>query len=340
MPANEWDHDDAPNLSVVVPLYNEQETLPELYRRLIIALEMLGTFEIVFVDDGSRDATLGILARLRSDDPRLSIVQLSRNFGHQAAVSAGLAHAAGRAVIVMDGDLQDPPEVLGEFIEKWREGYDVVYAIRQGRKEGLCKRLGYYLFYRLLHSVSELEIPLDSGDFCLMDRKAVEVLNHLPEKSRFVRGLRTFIGFRQVGVAYEREARAAGRSKYTFRKLLGLAADGLMGFSNAPLHLVAWLGALSLAGALGTAIWAGLQAGFNPGSSGVLCVVFLMAAVQLFGLAIVGEYVRRIFQEVKARPAYVVQQVWTSSMENSVRPALRLAKEVVAFETVPERRHA
>src|SRR5262249_21531311 len=188
-------------------------------------------YELVFVNDGSSDTTPSLLDELRRRDPRVVPLHLSRNFGHQPAISAGLARARGQAVIVMDGDLQDPPELLGRFVERWREGHEVVYAVRTRRKENLLKRAGYYLFYRLLRAVSDLDIPLASGDFCLMDRKVADVLNHLPERMRFVRGLRTFVGFRQVGVPYPRAAREAGKPKYTFPALVRLAIDGLVSFS-------------------------------------------------------------------------------------------------------------
>src|SRR5439155_22561917 len=190
------------------------------------------TYELVLVNDGSRDATAELLDELQARDAHVVVVHLSRNFGHQPAVSAGLELARGRAVIIMDGDLQDPPEVLDQFIAAWRAGNDVVYAIRTKRKEGLLKRTAYALFYRLLRAVSDLDIPLDSGDFCLMDRKVVDVLKHLPEQVRFVRGLRTFVGFRQTGVRYERAARNAGEPKYSLRALVGLAVDGLVSFSS------------------------------------------------------------------------------------------------------------
>ena len=199
---------ESPILSVVVPLFNEQETIRELHHRLAETLSSLGIpHEILLVNDGSRDATPELIRGLQQADKNVAAIHLSRNFGHQAAVSAGIDHARGNAVIVMDGDLQDPPEVLPFFVARWREGFEVVYAIRQDRKEGLIKRLGYYLFYRILGAISEIDIPLDSGDFCLMDRRVVDIIKHLPEKMRFIRGLRSFVGFRQVGVAYERAAR-------------------------------------------------------------------------------------------------------------------------------------
>jgi dolichol-phosphate mannosyltransferase len=302
----------APELSVVVPLFNEQENVAELYRRLVTALDALWLgYELVLVDDGSSDRTAVLLDELRRRDPRVAPLHLSRNFGHQPAISAGLARARGQAVIVMDGDLQDPPEVLGRFIERWREGYEVVYAVRTERRENFLKRAGYFLFYRLLRAVSELDIPLDSGDFCLMDRKVVDVINHLPERMRFVRGLRAFVGFRQVGMPYPRAAREAGKPKYTFPALARLAIDGLVSFSAAPLHLVTYLGLLSAGLAVLFLVWlladAWRHEAAPPGWASVVVVVLFMSAVQLLSLGIVGAYVRRIFLEVKGRPTYIVR---------------------------------
>jgi glycosyltransferase involved in cell wall biosynthesis len=307
---NEWLG--APDLSVVVPLFDEEENVEELYRRLVAALDALWLgYELVFVNDGSGDRTPALVDELRRRDPRVVPLHLSRNFGHQPAISAGLAHARGQAVIIMDGDLQDPPEVLGRFIERWREGYEVVYAVRTQRKESIIKRAGYFLFYRLLRAISDLEIPLDSGDFCLMDRKVVDVLNHLPERMRFVRGLRTFVGFRQVGVTYPRAAREAGKPKYTFRALVRLALDGIISFSSAPLNLVTYLAILSGGLALLLLVWVLADAWSRhespSGWASAIVVVLFMSAVQLLSLGIVGEYVRRIFQEVKGRPAYIVR---------------------------------
>src|SRR5438477_11335358 len=203
-------------------------------------------YELVFVNDGSSDATADLLNDLATSDPYARVVHLARNFGHQAAVSAGLSVARGGVIAVMDCDLQDPPEILPKFLEKWREGFQVVYAIRKKRKEWLGKRFAYWAFYRLMSAISELEIPLDSGDFCVMDRSAVDLLNSLPERQRFVRGLRTWIGLRQTGIEYERDARAAGVPQYTFAKLMKLATDGLVSFSSVPLKLVTRLGILSL----------------------------------------------------------------------------------------------
>jgi dolichol-phosphate mannosyltransferase len=299
-------------LSVVVPLFNEEENIAELYRRLVAALDALWLdYELVLVNDGSSDSTASLLNELRWRDARVVPLHLSRNFGHQPAISAGLVHARGQAVIIMDGDLQDPPEIVGRFIERWREGHEVVYAVRTQRKENFVKRAGYFLFYRLLRAVSDLDIPLDSGDFCLMDRKVVDVLNHLPERMRFVRGLRTFVGFRQIGVSYPRAAREAGKPKYTFRALVRLALDGLFSFSSAPLNLVTYLGFISAGLAFLVLAWLLANAWRHnvspPGWASTIVVVLFMSAVQLISLGIVGAYVRRIFLEVKGRPTYIVR---------------------------------
>jgi dolichol-phosphate mannosyltransferase len=312
----------APDLSIVVPFFNEEENVGELYRRLVAALDALWlSYELVFVNDGSGDRTPALLDELRFRDPRVEPLHLSRNFGHQPAISAGLAHARGQAVLIMDGDLQDPPEVLGRFIERWREGYEVVYAVRTQRKENIFKRAGYYLFYRLLRALSDLDIPLDSGDFCLMDRKVVDVLNHLPERMRFVRGLRTFVGFRQIGVTYPRAAREAGKPKYNLRALVGLAADGIISFSSLPLRLVSYLGLTSGGLAMLLLIWLVVNAWkTNQAPSGwatAIVVVLIMASVQLLSLGIIGEYVRRIFLEVKGRPTYIIRD--TPEKESTAR---------------------
>jgi len=317
------------DVSVVVPLCNEGANVHELYDRLTASLTSLRMdYELVFVDDGSSDDTPSLLADLQADDGRVVVVTLSRNFGHQAAISAGIDLACGDAVIVMDGDLQDPPEVLGDLIHAWRLGNDVVYAVRSARKEGLLKRAGYALFYRLLRAVSDIDIPLDSGDFGLMDRQVVDVLKQLPEKQRFVRGLRAFVGFRQVGVPYERAARSGGRSKYTFRRLLRLALDGLFNFSEFPLRLVTRLGLLSAAAAIVMTFvllsrWM-LGQEIPSGWLITLNVVLVMSALQLLSLGLVGETVQRIFREVKGRPNYIVREV-----RGRQQPSYRTAEEVV-----------
>jgi len=230
-------------VSVVLPCYNEEEVLERLYRRLSeAAVDLEEDMEVVLIDNGSTDATWEKMGEIHQRDPRWKMVRFSRNFGHQTAVSAGLRYATGDAVIVMDADLQDPPEELHRFISKWKEGYEVVYAVRKQRKENVLKRAAYKGFYRLLSSLSNHDIPLDSGDFCLMDRTVVDLINQMPEKNRFVRGLRAWAGFRQTDFEYERQARAEGEPKYTFSKLMKLAIDGIFSFSAAPLRLATFLG--------------------------------------------------------------------------------------------------
>jgi polyisoprenyl-phosphate glycosyltransferase len=300
-----------PLVSVVVPLCNEEPSVDELYRRLAAALDASGvSYEVIAVDDGSADATGARLDELADTDDRLVVLHLSRNFGHQAAVSAGIDHAQGEAVVVMDGDLQDPPEVVPQFIAAWREGYDVVYGVRRHRKESLFKRLGYAAFYRLWNAISDLDIPLDSGDFCLMDRRVVEVLTHLPERMRFIRGLRSFVGFRQVGLPYERAAREAGSSKYNLSALVGLAIDGLVSFSGYPLRLVTHLGLTTICVAFALLAWVLFDAWVTqsapPGWASTIVVVLFMSSVILLCQGIVCEYLRLIFLEVKRRPTYIV----------------------------------
>jgi dolichol-phosphate mannosyltransferase len=271
------------------------------------------SYELVFVNDGSSDHTGSILDQLHTVDSSVTVIHLSRNFGHQAAISAGIAHARGAAVIVMDGDLQDPPEVLTDFIATWRRGYDVVYAIRAQRKEPLWKRAAYRLFYRLLRAVSDIPIPLDSGDFCLMDRKVVTALNALPERTRFVRGLRTFVGFKQIGLEYARAARAAGEPKYTLSALVRLAIDGLISFSSYPLRVATYAGIAAAAAALLLTVWVLIDASYNRmtprGWASTLIIVMFMGGIQLITTGIIGEYIRQIFIESKGRPQYIVGTV-------------------------------
>lgn len=302
-------------LSVALPLYNEEEVLPELLDRLGAVLDGLegGPHEIVCVDDGSRDRTAEMLEEAARDEPRLVLVKLSRNFGHQAAFSAALDHVTGDAVVMMDADLQDPPEVIPEFVERWREGWDVVYARRARRKESWLLRLSYFVFYRLLSTMSDVRLPLDAGDFALLSRRVVDTLRSAPERHRYLRGLRSWAGFRQVGVEVERAERAAGRSKYTPRKLFRLAFDGIFSFTVAPLRFAAAVGALAvlLTGAYGAyALWAKLFLDRSPqGFTALILTVIFVSGVNLFFLGVIGEYVGRIYQETKARPLYVVDRV-------------------------------
>lgn len=306
-----------PLLSVVLPAYNEQEVLSLTYQRFAAMrapLAELGLdLELVFVNDGSVDATPRLLEQFAAADDGVRAVNLTRNFGHQAAVCAGISLARGDAVAVMDCDLQDPPELLPALVERWREGYHVVYGVRKKRKEWIGKRLAYWAFYRVFAHISDLDIPLDSGDFCLMDRSVVELLEQLPERQRFVRGLRTWVGLHQTGLEYERPARVAGEPAYTMRALVKLAMDGLVSFSNVPLRMVTRLGMLAalFAMAMGAwVVWSVLTGQPMPrGWASLACLVLLMAAVQLISLGIIGEYLARMFLEVKRRPTYLIASV-------------------------------
>lgn len=303
-------------LSVIIPIYNEEENIQELYSRLCKSLDPTRMdYELLFVNDHSRDRSLDMLKDIRNSDPRVRIVSLSRNFGHQAAVTAGLRFARGAQVIVMDGDLQDPPEVLPELIAARQEGqWDVLYAIRRKRKEGFLIRLLYHLFYRLLRKMARINIPADSGDFCIMSRRVVDSINNLPERIRFVRGLRAWVGFRQSGMEYERAARHAGKSKYSWRALLRLAADGILGFSYIPLRLCAYLGLGVFVVGLFYAfflILGRLMGNYTaiPGWTTVMVVTVVMGGLQMMMIGVVGEYIGRIYEELKGRPVFVVEEL-------------------------------
>ncbi len=301
-----------PRVSVVIPIFNEEETLETLYRRLHDVLEGIGEpYEVIFINDGSRDGSERLLREFHRRTPAFKVVNFSRNFGHQVAVTCGLDHASGDAIIAMDGDLQDPPEVLPGLLARWREGYEVVYAVRQARKENVFKRAAYKAFYWILHRVSYLDIPLDSGDFSLIDRRVVEVLRAMPERNRFVRGLRTWAGFRQIGYEYAREARFAGESKYSLGKLLKLAFDGLVSYSYVPLRLVSNVGMLVSVSALiymGYLLMARLFGNVEiRGWTSTVVIQLFLGGVQLLSLGVIGEYIGRIFEEVKQRPHYVVR---------------------------------
>lgn len=307
-------------LSIVLPAYNEQAVLPMVHARLDALrpeLDGLGIdLEVLFINDGSRDRTGEMLDELALEHGWVRAVHLTRNFGHQAAVTAGLSVARGDAVAIMDCDLQDPPEVLPRFIEKWREGFQVVYAIRTKRKEWFGKRMMYWSFYRLLAAISDLDIPLDSGDFCLLDRSAVNLINALPERQRFVRGLRTWIGLKQTGVQYERDARQAGEPSYTFGQLLKLATDGLVSFSGTPLRLVTRLGLAGVLFSFVLGVWILLSKvlpSFEPkpppGWASTAALILLTASIQMVSLGIIGEYLARIFLEVKGRPTFLIARI-------------------------------
>ncbi len=304
------------DFSVVIPIFCEQENLPELYRRLVAAFEPLDAdYEIIFVNDHSRDASLPMMREMRERDPRVRIVSFSRNFGHQMAITAGMKFARGARVVLMDGDLQDPPEVVPRMLALQRdEAWDIVYAIRKKRKEPWVIRTLYHVFYRMLKQTSYIDIPLDAGDFCVMSRRVVDALNAIPERNRFVRGLRSWVGFRQTGMEYERAARFAGEAKYRLKALLKLAFDGIFSFSFLPLRLSTYFGLVLSATGLLYAAYVAVERVLGKfsglaGWSTVVVSVLVLGGVQLVMLGIIGEYLGRIYEEIKGRPQFIVEEL-------------------------------
>ncbi|MBN2549142.1 MAG: glycosyltransferase family 2 protein [Anaerolineales bacterium] len=304
----------SPTITLVAPNYNESASLPEFYRRVREVMEKLGeSWELVLVDDGSTDGTTEMIRELGKQDPHVRPVIFARNFGHQIAVTAGLDYSRGQAVVIMDADLQDPPEVIPDLVAKWREGYEIVYAVRTEREgETWFKLFTARLFYRLIYRITDVDIPMDTGDFRLLDRKAVAVLNSMREKHRFLRGMSVWVGFRQVGVSYKRAARFAGETKYPLKKMIKFASDAITGFSYFPLQLATYLGFLA-AGlsilAIPVVIFtrlAGMQAFL--GQATTLIAVLFLGGVQLISLGILGEYIGRLYDEVRDRPLYIVRE--------------------------------
>lgn len=302
-----------PQVSIVIPLYNESASFPSLIKRLDDLFSVVSlSIEVVLVDDGSRDDTAQLMQQISLNDSKYLCVFLARNYGHQIALSAGLAAAtASEAIMIIDGDLQDPPELLPVFYEQFKQGYDVVYAVRKKRKEGVIKRMGYLFFYRLLKSISYIQIPLDSGDFSLVSRRVVDILNKMPEESRFIRGMRTWIGFKQIGIEYERDERIAGQSKYSFRMLVRLAYNGIFNFSEFPIKFITRAGILSITlSSVYLLITIAKKILYNTvpeGFTALLFIIILFSGVQLISIGIIGEYVLRVFFQVKGRPLYIVK---------------------------------
>ena len=303
-----------PDYSFVIPIFNEEESLSELLRRLRkVQDELDGPSEIVLIDDRSTDRSFAIMSEAAAEDPRLKIVRFARNFGHQIAITAGLDVAAGRAVVIMDGDLQDPPEFVLELARHWREGREVVYAVRTARPgDSFFKRATAALFYRVLRKLSGQDIPANVGDFRLVDRKVVDAFKEMRETNRYVRGMLSWVGFDQVGVPFTRAERFAGKTKYPLRKMINFAIDGVIGFSDAPLRLALNLGfllaSLSFLGGAIAALVKLLGVFAVPGWASIVVITFFLAGVQLIILGVIGEYVAQIHREVKGRPLYVVDQ--------------------------------
>lgn len=303
----------APLLSVVIPVKDERETLAELCERLDrVLIDELEDSEVVFVDDGSSDGTREWLAARHEEDPRLKMVVLSRNFGHQAAITAGLAHASGRAVVLMDGDLQDPPEVIPRLVDAWREGHEVVHTVKASRRESWPRRLAFRVFYRVMGAVSEADLPSQSGIFSLLDRRVADRLLGLPERNRYLAGLKTWVGYRQTSIQYDREPRFAGRPRQSLGRLVTLALDGIFSFSKFPLRIATLLGIVVSVSAfllMATVIYLRL---FTDrailGWASLMTSTLFLGGVVLLTIGIIGEYVGRIYDEVKRRPLYIVAE--------------------------------
>lgn len=300
--------------SVVIPVFNEETVLPELYRRLTQVMdELKESYEIILVNDGSSDSSLKIMREMHTRDPKIKVVDLSRNFGHQIAITAGTDYASGQAVIIMDADLQDSPEVLRQFIEKWKQGYHIIYGVREKReKETVFKTLTAKLFYRLFNKMTELEIPVDTGDFRLMDRKVVDAFMEIREKNRFVRGLTIWTGFNQTGITYHREQRHSGYTKYPLRKMIKFALDGIFSFSKKPLKIATYFGFTMAALSFTYLAYVLYIKYFTDkaiaGWSSLIFAILLIGSVQLICIGIIGEYIGRISDEVKNRPLYLTKE--------------------------------
>lgn len=302
-----------PHVSFVIPLYNEAEVFAELIERLdAIAAKLNCTCEVVLVDDGSHDNTPFFMEEVQRKNPMYQCIFLSRNFGQQVAISAGLDFARGEYIMFLDADLQDPPELYFDFMEKIKEGYDVVYGVRTNRKEGKLKRLSYNLFYRILNRISNFPIPKDSGDFALISRRVASAMNQHREDSRFLRGIRSWVGFKQIGVPYERMERQAGVTKYTLRKLIKLATDGIFNFTTLPITILIVLGTLCIASSLVYFVITAVRKFYfhdvPAGFTALLFTIILFGGLQLFFIGVIGEYIQRIFIQVKHRPLYHIKK--------------------------------
>lgn len=298
--------------SIILPSYNEETNINEIYTRIYKTVSNLTEeYEVIFINDGSTDNTEQKIRELHGQNSRVKLINFSRNFGHQTAVTAGLNYAKGEVIALLDSDLQDPPEVLPSFFNKINEGYDVVYAIRKNRKESSVKKAAYFLFYRLLNVVSNIKIPLDSGDFCVMNRKIVDILNKLPERNRFIRGLRSWVGYKQIGLEYDRDERFSGKSKYNIQKLFKLAFDGIFSFSYAPLQFLTFTGfsffVLSILGSLMTVYFKLFTKIYIPqGFPTTIIVILFIGGINMLSLGIIGEYIGRIYDEVKRRAPFLI----------------------------------
>jgi dolichol-phosphate mannosyltransferase len=304
---------DRPRVSVVIPLYNETRAVPELCRRLQAVLsEASSSYDVILIDDGSQDDTWSCIQAEHARNPNVKGVRLSRNFGHQVALSAGLDHVAGDVVVMMDGDLQDPPELIPEMLERWRQGWDVVYATKRSRKESLPKRTAFRAFHAIMHRVADIDIPEGAGNFSLMSGRVVAALRAMPERARYLSGLRSWVGFRQIGVEFDRDARYDHRPRMRLSRLVKLALDAIFGFSRLPLRLALYVGIATSTLSLGVGVWVVYQRVFTTnaitGWASTLASLHFIGGAILITLAVIGEYVGRIYDEVKQRPLYLVRE--------------------------------
>lgn len=303
-------------ISIVIPMYNEEEVAKISYARIRKVLEELKQYdyEMIFINDGSKDKTLDLLQEMAQENEKVKIISFARNFGHQAAVTAGIRYVTGDAIVIIDADLQDPPELLPEMIALWEEGNEVIYGQRKSRKgESAFKLLTAKMFYTTLNALSDVEIPKDTGDFRLVDRKVIDVINNLPEHNKFLRGLFSWVGFKQKAYYYERQERQAGKTKYPFRKMWKLASDGIISFSTKPLKIVGGLGILTIILSIGILIYSLASYAFNlnnltPGWTSIMVAITLFSGVQLLSIWIISEYIARIYDEARNRPEYIIDK--------------------------------
>lgn len=303
-------------ISIVIPAYNEEEVLPQLYERLNNSTQDLTKyeFEMIFINDGSKDNTFSMLEELANYDKRVKVLSFSRNFGHQAAVTAGIKYVSGDAIVIIDADLQDPPELIPEMLELWENGNEVIYGKRKSRKgESVFKVFTAKMFYKTLNSLSDVEIPKDTGDFRLVDRKVIDVINELPEHNKFLRGLFSWVGFKQYAYEYERQERMAGKTKYPFKKMMKLASDGIISFSTKPLKIVGGIGIITIILSIGILIYSLISYVFNlnelaPGWTSIMVAITLFSGVQMLSMWVMSEYIARIYDETRNRPQYIIEK--------------------------------
>ena len=303
-------------ISIVIPAYNEEEVLPQLYERLNNLTQDVTKyeFEMIFINDGSKDNTFSMLEELANYDKRVKVLSFSRNFGHQAAVAAGIKYVSGDAIVIIDADLQDPPELIPEMLELWENGNEVIYGKRKSRKgESAFKVFTAKMFYKTLNSLSDVEIPKDTGDFRLVDRKVIDVINELPEHNKFLRGLFSWVGFKQYPYEYERQERMAGKTKYPFKKMMKLASDGIISFSTKPLKIVGGIGILTIILSIGILIYSLISYAFNlnelaPGWTSIMVAITLFSGVQMLSMWVMSEYIARIYDETRNRPQYIIEK--------------------------------